>query len=146
MQREHSRDRQPPPKLQQATSAILGHSTSHQSLHKLAVSGSEEGGGNNVITSRSNSETAMHSQSASNTSQPHVAPQPTTTATALPDTTTFDLADPWGRAYLHSSPYDLGQAPLAELRIPVFQPGAPGTVSRIPSIIAVAPILLMIPI
>ncbi|KAG8904269.1 hypothetical protein FRB99_001972 [Tulasnella sp. 403] len=129
--RDNSRDGRPtlqPPaqgiNFQQATSAILGHSTSHQSLNKVAVaqSGSQINPDvTNAIPARSNSEMALAPKGLTNTTQPH-APPPAHLSRS--DSVNLDLNDPWGAGWSHASPYDLGRTPLSRVKIPKPQPNS----------------------
>ncbi|KAG8918166.1 hypothetical protein FRC01_002023, partial [Tulasnella sp. 417] len=136
--RENSRDGRTyppstqPPKLQLATSAILGHSVSQASLRPGPASALPVE--SNVGTSALNpSPTPSHSDAALpphgtpvDTMQPHGFATGTSAAVHPLDPTKLDLADAWGTDWRYSSPYDLGQGPMAGLAIPVpgsYQPG-----------------------
>ena len=92
--------------LQAATSAILGHAASHQSLARLARSPSS----NNVM--------GLQSPDPMSPSNFDVSPglEP-----SGQDGAEMDLADAWGTSFVHSGPYDLGRAPLGKVSIPTFQ-------------------------
>lgn len=135
--RENSRDGRAyppsiqPPKLQLATSAILGHSVSQASLRPGPSSALP-------VESHNPSPTPSHSDAAlpphatpGDTMQPHGSATGPSAAVHPVDPTKLDLADAWGTDWRYSSPYDLGQGPMGGLAIPAPGSYQPGTVNLI---------------
>ncbi|KAG8970679.1 hypothetical protein FRC03_004061 [Tulasnella sp. 419] len=90
--------------LHQATSAILGHSTSHQSLHRYANSQDENPPPHSATLPRSTSETALNHMMGGPHDKKHY------NYVAAPDPASLlDLTDAWGAQWNVTGPYDLGR-------------------------------------
>lgn len=105
----HQPNVQPPTNLAQATSAILGHATSHRDLREFA---------DQPPASRSGSESGHQQQTNTTPPQGPSQHQPPISAAGADPSTTLDLADAWGASWSVQSPYDLGKTPLTGLKIP----------------------------